>query len=109
MAARTIVSEILRDRVAGYIGCTDAAVVGVSDERMAVGEAAGKSQSAEGHAARGLERGGHSARGGMRDFDGLVLFSSEMRMLPLVRSSAALGLFSPSYSHTIALSERRPR
>src|SRR5467141_1405139 len=73
IAARTIVGEVLPEDVTGYVGFHNAAVVGVGDERVAVGEAAGKSHAAEERAAGGSERVDDSARSGMRDLEGLVV------------------------------------
>src|SRR5260370_31423756 len=73
IGARTIVGEVLPERVAGYIGFNNAAVVGIRDEGMAVGKAAGKSHAAEGHAASASERGDDRAWHGMRDLESLVV------------------------------------
>src|SRR5260370_699291 len=73
IAARTIVGEVLPEYVAGYVGFDNAAVVGVGDERVAVGKAAGKSHTAKRRAASGSERGDDSAWHGVGDLDGLVV------------------------------------
>src|SRR5258708_15456956 len=73
IAARTIVGEVLPERVAGYIGFNNAAVVGIRDEGRAVGKAGGKSHAAEGHGASASERGENRAWHGMRDLESLVV------------------------------------
>src|SRR5258708_1848690 len=73
VAARTDVGNVLPDHVASFIGFPNAAVVGVRDERMAVGEAAGKSHAAESQAASGSVRVDDRARHGVRDLEGLVV------------------------------------
>ena len=57
----------------GFIGFDDAAVVGVGDEGVAVGEPAGKGHTAEGYTASLCVRVHDSAWSGVRDFKGLVV------------------------------------
>jgi len=73
ITARADIGEEVPEVGPSFIGFDDAAVVGVGDEGIAVGEAAGKGHTAEGDAA-GLCIGVHdSARHGVRDFKGLVV------------------------------------
>ena len=57
----------------GLIGFDDATVVGVGDERVAIGEPARKGHTAEEHAAGLYIRVHDSAWSGVRDFKGLVV------------------------------------
>jgi len=73
IAARADIGEEVPEVGPGFIGFDDAAVGGVGDERVAVGESAGKGHTAEGHAAGLCIRVHDSAWHGVRDFKGLVI------------------------------------
>ena len=73
VAAWAGIGEEVPEVGSGFVGFDDAAVAGVGNERVAVGEPAGKGHTAERHAAS-LCVGVHdSAWSGVRDFKGLVV------------------------------------
>ena len=72
VAAWADVGEEVPEVDSGFIGFDDAAVVGVGDERVAVGESACKGHAAERHAASLRVRVHNSAWSGVRDLKGLV-------------------------------------
>ena len=73
VAAWAGIGEEVPEISSGFIGFDDTAVVGVGDERVAVGEPAGKGHTAEGYTASLCVRVHDSAWSGVRDFKGLVV------------------------------------
>lgn len=67
-----IASVELPEHLAGFIGLDNAAVIRVSDKRVAVGEAAGKGHAAKMYASGAVKRGHDGAWQGMRDLDGSI-------------------------------------